>query len=76
MAVSIKSLGLDRLGLEERLSLVEELWDSIAADSEAVPLTGLQRVELDRRLAEHEANPTDVTSWNEVRSSVNDQLKR
>jgi putative addiction module component (TIGR02574 family) len=76
MAISIKSLGLDRLGFEERLSLVEELWDSIAADSEAVPLTGLQRVELDRRLAEHEANPTDVTSWNEVRSSVNDQLKR
>jgi putative addiction module component (TIGR02574 family) len=76
MAISIKSLGLDRLRLEERLSLVEELWDSIAADSEAVPLTGPQRVELDRRLAEHEADPTDVTSWDEVRSSVNDQLKR
>jgi len=67
MAVSIKSLGLDRLRLEERLSLVEELWDSIAADSEAVPLTGPQRVELDRRLADHEADPTDVTSWDEVR---------
>jgi putative addiction module component (TIGR02574 family) len=76
MAVSIKSLGLDRLRLEERLSLVEELWDSIAADSEALPLTGPQRVELDRRLADHEADPTDVTSWDEVRSSVNDQLKR
>jgi putative addiction module component (TIGR02574 family) len=76
MAISIKSLGLDRLRLEERLSLVEELWDSIAADSEAVPLTGPQRVELDRRLADHEADPTDVTSWDEVRSSVNDQLKR
>ena len=76
MTVSIKSLGLDRLGLEERLSLVEELWDSIAADSEAVPLTGPQRVELARRLADHEADPTDVTSWDEVRSSVNDQLKR
>jgi putative addiction module component (TIGR02574 family) len=76
MTVSIKSLGLDRLGLEERLSLVEELWDSIAADSEAVPLTGPQRIELDRRVADHEADPTDVTSWDEVRSSVNDQLKR
>jgi len=76
MAISIKSLGLDRLRLEERLSLVEELWDSIAADSEAVPLTGPQHVELDRRLADHEADPTDVTSWDEVRSSVNDQLKR
>jgi putative addiction module component (TIGR02574 family) len=76
MAVSIKSLGLDRLGLEERLSLVEELWDSIAAESEAVPLIGPQRVELDRRLADHEADPTDVMSWDEVRSSVSDRLKR
>jgi putative addiction module component (TIGR02574 family) len=76
MAISIKSLGLDRLGVEERLSLAEQLWDSIAADSEAVPLAGPQRVELDRRLADDVASPNDVTSWDEVRSSVNDQLKR
>jgi putative addiction module component (TIGR02574 family) len=76
MAVSIKSLGLDRLGFEERLSLVEELWDSIAADGEAVLLMGPQRVELDRRLADHETDPSDVMSWDEVRSSVSDQLKR
>ena len=76
MTISIKSLGLDRLGLEERLSLAEQLWDSIAADSGAVPLTGPQRVELDRRLADHGTDPADVMSWDEVRSSVSDQLKR
>lgn len=76
MTVSIKSLGLDRLRLEERLSLVEELWDSIAAESESDPLTGPQRVELDRRVADHEADPTDVTSWDDVRSSVSDPLTR
>jgi putative addiction module component (TIGR02574 family) len=63
MAISIKSLGLDQLGPEERLSLAEQLWDSIAADSEAVPLTGPQRVELDRRLADHETDgPLPITS--------------
>ncbi len=76
MAVSIKSLGIDRLGVEERLSLVEELWDSIAADSGAVPLTPAQRAELDRRLADHEAHPDDVVSWDEVKSSIDEQLKR
>lgn len=62
MGVSIKSLGIDRLGIEERLALVEEIWDSIAEDSAAVPLTDAQRAELDLRLAEHEANPDDVVA--------------
>lgn len=76
MAVSLKSLGIERLGIEERLTLVEELWDSIAADSRAVPLTQAQRDELDRRIAEHEANPNDVVSWEEIKTSITDRLKK
>lgn len=38
------------LTLEERLRLVEDIWDSIAAEQEALPLTPQQRRELDRRL--------------------------
>jgi putative addiction module component (TIGR02574 family) len=37
MRTSINSPGIDRLLIEERLVLVEEIWDSIAADSAAVP---------------------------------------
>ncbi len=69
MAVSLKALGIDRLGVEERLTLVEEIWDSIAADSAAVPLTPEQTQELERRLAAHEANPEDVVPWAEVKAS-------
>ena len=76
MSVSIKSLGIDRLGIEERLELVEQIWDSIAADSAAVPLTDPQRAELDRRIADHEANPDDVVSWEKVKTSVSERLKR
>lgn len=63
MSASLKSLGIDRLPVEERLSLVEDIWDSIAADSAALLLTDAQRAELDRRLAEHEADPGDVVPW-------------
>ena len=76
MAVSLKSLGIERLGIEERLTLVEELWDSIAADSSAVPLTEAQRSELDRRIAEHEATPDNVVPWEEVKASITERLKK
>lgn len=36
--------------IEQRIRLVEDLWDSIAADQKALPLTNSQRAELDRRL--------------------------
>ncbi len=75
MSVSIKSLGIDRLGIEDRLTLVEEIWDSIAADSAAVPLSEAQRAELDRRIADHEANPNDVVPWDEVKVSIVERLK-
>jgi putative addiction module component (TIGR02574 family) len=73
MSVSLKSLGIERLSVEECLVLVEEIWDSIAA---ATPLTDAQRAELDRRLADHEAHPDDVVSWEEVKFSITARLKR
>jgi putative addiction module component (TIGR02574 family) len=76
MSVSIKSLGIDRLGIDERLTLVEEIWDSIASDSNAIPLTDAQRSELDYRIADHEKNPDDVIAWHDVKASISDRLKR
>jgi putative addiction module component (TIGR02574 family) len=76
MGASLKSLGIDRLPVEERLALVEDIWDSIAADSAALPLTDAQRAELDRRLAEHVTNPDDVVPWEELRGSITERLKR
>ena len=76
MGASPKSLGIDRLPVEERLALVEDIWDSIAADRAALPLTDVQRDKLDRRLAEHETNPDDVVPWEELRDSVTESLKR
>ena len=76
MAVSLKSLGIERLGIEDRLTLVEEIWDSITADSAAIPLTPTQRDELDRRITEHEANPDDVVPWEEIKTSITKRLKK
>ena len=60
----------------ERMRLIETIWDSISAVPEALPLTQWQKDELDRRLAEHEANPDDVVPWEEVKASIDARLKR
>jgi putative addiction module component (TIGR02574 family) len=76
MNSSIKSLGIDRLPIEERLILVEEIWDSIAADSAAAPLTDAQRIELQKRIEEDDANPDDVTPWEQVKPSTLARLRK
>ena len=76
MRASFRSLGIGRLPVEERLALVEDIWDSIAADSAGLPLTDAQRAELDRRLDEHETTPDNVVSWEEVKGSITKRLKR
>jgi putative addiction module component (TIGR02574 family) len=68
MSVSIKSLGIDRLAVEDRLDLVEQIWDSIAADNPSLPLTDHQRAELDRRISDHDTNPDDVVSWEDLKA--------
>jgi putative addiction module component (TIGR02574 family) len=59
-----------KLSVAERIQLVEDLWDSIAADPEALPLTEEQKAELDRRLAEHRADPDPAIPWSEVRERL------
>ena len=45
---------LRNLPVADRIRLVEDLWDSIAADQAALPLSAEQRAELDARLKAYE----------------------
>lgn len=51
----------------ERLELIDELWDSIPP-TEHDSLTDAQKEEIDRRMAEHERDPSRAVPWDEVRS--------
>ena len=44
------TIDIHSLSPEERLQLIELLWDSLSASPEAIPFTDAQRAELDRRL--------------------------
>ena len=58
------------LPVPERIRLVELIWDSIAAVPEAVPVSEELKAELDRRLAEFEANPEGGSPWEDVRQRI------
>ena len=58
------------MSVEDRLSLVQAIWDSIASSPERPPLSDALRAELDRRRAEHLANPDDVVPWEEVKAAA------
>lgn len=58
------------LDVEERLRIVQLIWDSIADDPGAVPLTSAERALLDQRIAEDDADPGDVVTWQQAKDLI------
>ena len=59
-----------KLPAAERMELIEELWESIADDDEALDLTPEQLEDLESRLAEADADPEGGSPWEEVRERI------
>ena len=70
MSANAKSLGIDRLSLAERILLVEEIWDGIADEADAVDVPQSHKDELDRRIAARYADPLSGTSWEDVKKQL------
>lgn len=68
------------LSVEERLQLVGDIWDSIAAEAKAtpdvLPLTDAQKAELDRRIAEHDADPSTAIPMDEALEGIRARIQR
>ncbi len=59
-----------KLSVSERIELVAAIWDSLALEINSGPLAEEHRSELDRRLADLEANPETGSPWEEVRARL------
>jgi putative addiction module component (TIGR02574 family) len=71
MAPTLAAFGIDRLSVPERIALVQDIWDSIAAEQPAGSLlSDPQRAELDRRLAEDNAAPDDAIPWERAKAEI------
>ncbi len=64
MSSLMQSLGIDKLSAEEKIALVDEIYESI--EQEVPPISDALRRELERRLEHLRSNPNDHSSWEDV----------
>ena len=69
------ALNISDLTPEERLRLIEDLWDSLTQNPETVPLTNAQREELDRRLDDLERSGPVGIPWDEVLQQIRSRAR-
>ena len=63
------------LGLSEKLLLVEDIWDSIAADNLEIPMSVWQKKELDKRYKEYKEGKLGLHNWEEVHKDLREKYK-
>ena len=70
MTPTLESLGIRTLPIEDRLRIANDLWDSVENDSPKRELSDALKSELDRRIADDDANPDEAMPWGEVKKRL------
>ena len=67
----IKSLSVD-----ERLDIVEAIWDSIVADADDLEVSSAERELIEGRLAAYLARPDEAVPWEQVKAEALERIRR
>ena len=73
--MSTNAIDIEKLGVDERLQLIEELWESLCSNPSKIPVTQAQKQELDRRLDAIDEGDDSGIPWMEVLDRIRNQLK-
>jgi putative addiction module component (TIGR02574 family) len=65
---------IDKLSINERLLIVESIWDSILSAQGNIEVSDHQKDTLDKRYNDYRDNPEDNSSWDEVKRRIQKQL--
>ncbi len=61
---------INTLNIEDRIFIVQAIWDSIAEEQVYPDLNEEQKKELDFRINDSESNPDNVLTWEEIKTSI------
>ncbi len=67
---------LKKLTSSEKLLLVGELWDDLAAHPTEIPVSREHLAELDRRMEAYRLDPDQVTNWEAIQQRIRGQTFR
>ncbi len=71
MGANVRDLGLDKLPVADKVSLINELWaDEVVAEERSNPISPELAKKLDERIAEYEANPDQLLRLDEVMATL------
>ena len=74
--MSPNSVSIFDLSPAEKLQLVEDLWDDLAATPDAVPVQDWQKEELSRRKANLTKNPASGLAWEDIKRRIRNRHGR
>jgi len=66
---------ITKLGLSEKLILVEDIWDEIARNNEQVPMPEWQKTELEKRYRDYKNGKLNLYNWNVVHEKLRNKHK-
>ena len=67
---TITASDIVEMPIQQRIQLVEDIWDSIAEMPEAVEVPEWHKKELDKRLEAYHANTGEVSPWEDVKKRI------
>lgn len=68
--MSVQVAEILQLSVSERIQIVADIWDSIAALPDSLPVSEAERRELDKRLKSYAENPDEGIEWNKLREKL------
>jgi putative addiction module component (TIGR02574 family) len=69
MPTSIDLSAIKALPVDEKLRIVEDIWESITEELDNSELDDDMKAELDRRIADYDADPSNVVPWDVVKAA-------
>ena len=74
--MNLNAVSIFDLSPPEKLQLVEDLWDDLAATPSEIPVHEWQKVELARRKVNLMSKPASGLSWDEIKRRIRNRYGR